>query len=69
MDVTVRKIFDLLLNDEEYTVDDLAKIVKDNWSNETIIELIYMLMEGNKEACKDVSGWDLKAIGETKRNN
>ena len=69
MDSTVRKIFDLLLNDEEYTVEDMAKIIKDNWSNETIIELIYMLMEGNKEACEDVSSWDLKAIGETKRNN
>ncbi len=67
MDSTVRKIFDLLLNDEEYTVEDMAKIIKDNWSNETIIELIYMLMEGNKVACEDIDGWDLKAISETKR--
>ena len=67
MDSTVRKIFDLLLNDEEYTVEDIAKIIKDNWSNDTIIELIYMLMEGNKVSCEDVSSWDLKAIGETKR--
>jgi len=66
MEVIEEKMFDLLLNDEDYTLNDLAKVIKRNWGGDTISELIYQLMEGNKSICKNVSNWDFKAIGDVK---
>jgi len=66
MEMVVEKIFNALLNDEEYTVEDLSKMIKNNWGGDTISELIYQLMEGNKSICNHISDWDFKAIGNMK---
>jgi hypothetical protein len=48
MNESVRKIFDVLLHDEEYTISDFVNVIYDNWNDDNISELVYLLLEDNK---------------------
>lgn len=57
------KVLKAILEDDNILINGISKTIKITWNKETISELVSLLMEGNKELCKEIEGWDLQAIG------
>lgn len=60
------KILRAILEDDTTTIDGYASVIKQIWGETNISELIYFLLNNNKELCKEIENWDLKAIGNYK---
>jgi hypothetical protein len=57
------KVLKAILEDDNITIDGITQTIKAVFNKDTISELVYMLIEHNKELCNEIEGWDLKAIG------
>lgn len=57
------KILRAILEDDKILINGISQTIKIICNKETISELVRLLMEGNKELCKEIEGWDLQAIG------
>lgn len=57
------KVLKTILEDDSITLSGITQTIKIVFNKDTISELVYLLLEHNKELCNEIEGWDLKAIG------
>ena len=64
---TNEKVLRAILEDDNDTIYGVAMVIKGAWNNSTIGELIYFLLNNNKDLGDELlNNWNLKSIIEGK---